>query len=327
VDRDNILHIVYASSEEMAEILHIASNDGGVSWSDPVEISAGMESHRPLHTLVSGGVSLVVDQNNRLHVGWTMYGNQGYGQVIFYARSLDGGTTWNEPFLVDEKLDTDYEKDWIAISLTGPDTVHLAWVGRDRVPGRSYRFSADGGRTWSPIEDLMDGYRGENRTISMVTDISNTIHLFSSARTGGNDTLVRYLTWQKGEWGPVSPVDLETAGQHAVVADIVSGNRLVIAWEEFTTGEINFAETVLELPQLPGHPYTDRPVSLVTATPEPGMRVTAVPVLAEASPTIFMVTRENETRQDSKLFPIFWGIIPTLFVVTVVLGIFLWKRI
>jgi len=69
------------------QLMVIKSTDGGATWSSPVAVAGSLTSGD------NWGVSIVVDQNSTVHVGWP----EGSMNAIRYARSTDGGATWSQP--------------------------------------------------------------------------------------------------------------------------------------------------------------------------------------------------------------------------------------
>lgn len=274
VDQNDVIHVLYATRQAGSEVEHISSEDQGATWSRATAVSVAM----PLlsdEVLVSGSLVLHIDSIGRLHAGWTMYDTRGFGQAVIYAQSSDKGETWSTPFVVDTKREDDYAASWLTVATTDPQYVHLVWVGRYSTPTRSYRFSADGGLNWDNVQPVMEGYRGSNRALSMAVDSAGVLHLFSSARSAGNDTTVRYTRWHNGTWSPVEAIDPVYGGQHAVTAVVVGGNHLFAAWEDLITGEIMLAEAWVDAPAMPFTSFPEQipPVEEVryataTVTPE-----------------------------------------------------------
>lgn len=258
IDHDDRIHVIIASPEGGYEVAHISSPDGGKSWSSPNSVSAEMPESSS-QFLVSSTVVLQIDDSGKLHVAWAMYDQEGFGDTLLYSSSVDRGRTWSIPIEIGTKEEGDYSAEWPAMATIGSSDVYLIWVGKGSPPGRSYRFSLDGGKTWSETEPVMDGYRGGNRGLGMVVDSASALHLFSSARVGGDDTAVRHVVMRDAVWGPVTSVDPTYAGQHSVSAVAVAGNHLFVAWEEFVSGEIYLSEGLTDAPAIASVPYPDMP--------------------------------------------------------------------
>jgi len=69
------------------QLMVIRSTDGGASWSSPVTVDGSLTSGD------NWGVSIVVDQNSTVHLGWPEYSLN----AIRYARSTDRGATFSAP--------------------------------------------------------------------------------------------------------------------------------------------------------------------------------------------------------------------------------------
>jgi hypothetical protein len=94
VDRTtNIAYVAYPTYrpfENRFTIELIASDDGGATWSDPVEVSRPpTEGHLPALYADQGVVRLVYVINRSDGTGDTMY-----------TQSVDGGVTWSAPFVL-----------------------------------------------------------------------------------------------------------------------------------------------------------------------------------------------------------------------------------
>jgi hypothetical protein len=75
----------------------ITSNDGGRTWSDGVNLASGNEM---------GGLSAVATgPGGELYVAWLEY----YSSTLRLSRSLDGGRTWEGPFLAADTFQAPYD--------------------------------------------------------------------------------------------------------------------------------------------------------------------------------------------------------------------------
>ena len=130
-------------------LLHRRSRDGGVSWSEPVEVPAG---DFPVAAVHRGADPQIAAAGDRLVVAWTARGTSDWGTgPIGTAASHDGGRTWTAaaPPADDRSTDGHGFLDLAA----GPDgTIHAVWLDSRDSTGQGLRHasSRDGGRSWSP---------------------------------------------------------------------------------------------------------------------------------------------------------------------------------
>jgi len=264
VDSQQRVHVIYTSREPTQEVMHIVSMDGGMTWAwDQVTaVSAAMFLPPGAENLVSGGTVLTIDEADRLHVGWTMFNADGFGVIVFYAQSRNGGLSWSEPMVVDEKGPDDYEADWMNIATVGTDTIMLVWIGVGHPPGRSYRYSLDGGQTWTPPTHFMEGLVGETESPRMVVDSASTIHLLTPARrdTGDRTSGTRYLTWSKGFWsdpflipGPAGKERRYGGLRHTTTIRL--GHEIFDAWFDEGLGAIWVVRGIVDAPVLDPLPF------------------------------------------------------------------------
>jgi len=281
VDHRGTVHVVYSAYGYATAVMHVESTDGGVTWSVPTPVSADMPVVSE-EVLVSGGTALTIDDGDGLHVGWSMYNQDGFGVAVYYACSRDGGQTWSTPLVVGEKAEDDYEADWLNIATVGMDRIFLVWTGIGRPPGRIYRLSTDGGETWTPPTPFMEGMVGETESPRMIVDSASTVHLFTHARvdTGDRTTGIRYLYWTDHGWSapyliPGPPPDPRRYGGFRDTATVRLGNQLFDAWYDQALGEILVVHGESGAPALSPVPFDRR-------IPEPTAAVTpASPTRAE----------------------------------------------
>jgi hypothetical protein len=221
VDTSGAIHIVYVVSGK--GIYHIRSDDGGHSWSAPHTVWATPDEH---HT--SGTVNIEVDGGGAVHVVWVVnsaYSNWG-GVSINYARSLDGGRTWEQCLVVGE---ADNQPN---LAFDGFGGLHLLWnnpVGTK--PGRGHAWSGDGGGTWGPVERLLPGYSGLTLAPSMAADSAGALHAVTAAQTpDGVSTRVFHSVWLDGKWADFDLVSASRPNSEAPALAISGGNRLNVVW-------------------------------------------------------------------------------------------------
>jgi len=198
VDGDGVLYVVW--TQAAAGLMFARSDDGGISWSAPQMIfPAGLDNE-----LARWG-RIAVDGRGRLHVALThtaradsASGDLADPNSLYYLRSEDGGDTWSAPLLVTPEPDFGE----INVATHGEDVVHLAWNGRAGTHGRYHRWSADGGNTWSEVEEVIApapqdplGTDGLTGFPALAVDAAGALHMVTA--TGGGDY---YLKRQDGVW-------------------------------------------------------------------------------------------------------------------------------
>ena len=96
---------------------------------------------------------------------------------IFYKKSMNGGASWGNLNRLTWNL---RDVDNVRIAVDSNDTVHVVW----RENGINYRYSTDGGMTWSPRESL--SLPGASSSLYMIIDSNNTLHLTWQDNSSGN---------------------------------------------------------------------------------------------------------------------------------------------
>lgn len=147
----------------------VKSTDGGVSWSQPVDVATIYQPESPprspdqwrFFSIISASADPT--DNNRLYAAWTDNRNiNTNGLEVFYSASTDHGTTWG-PISRLSHDPTGVIRDHITPVLkVGPDgRVNALWLDRRLDPGNRlfqawYTSSTDGGTTWEPDTQVSD---------------------------------------------------------------------------------------------------------------------------------------------------------------------------
>ena len=131
---------------DVRDVVVMRSKDGGVSWSAPVRPHA---DDWVFPGCPHAGPSLKVDSTGVVHLSWWT-GKPGAAGV-WYARSLDGGATWNST-----AIDTAGTPRASHVQLALADgKVVIGWDGgRDGPPGVFVKASGDGGVSFGPALQL-----------------------------------------------------------------------------------------------------------------------------------------------------------------------------
>jgi hypothetical protein len=192
-----------------------SSTDGGVTWSTPVDIYAGVG------TAYNSQIS--VDAAGTAYAIW--YRWNGNNDIVQFASSTDGGVTWSIPVDLSAIGGTAVGP---KITVDAVGTVIVAWIRNDSsnfiVQSRS---STDGGVTWStPTANLSaiggDAGRpsisavGNGKAIAVWTGDNGAVQSASSSDGG--------LNWS-------TPVDVSTADGYAEDSQVTvdaAGNAIAI---------------------------------------------------------------------------------------------------
>ena len=135
VDSNDNIHIVCEKTYSDYYVSYLVSIDNGSTWSI-VDITSTTDSYiEPC---------IAIDINDTLHVVWR-------DTDIYYSKSTDNGSTWSTPTVIY----SDGTACWYpSISITGDNTLHVAWKC-DSSPARLKHISStDGGSTWGTADEL-----------------------------------------------------------------------------------------------------------------------------------------------------------------------------
>lgn len=222
------LHVA-GSSQETGDIIYLRSEDGGNTWSNPVNLFTG--TRQPDEYAI--WPRLAVDGQGRVHLVWTTLPYP--GRAVVYARSDDGGLTWNQPQVIDTAnqggyISSSYGPIYIDVEARNQDELHLIWDGAPTIE-RNHIWSLDGGLTWSEPnllfpEVTLVGRSGWN---DMAFTSDNILHAVSMVSVGSP----LHATWDGTHWSDtdhVSTTGPATSGTELLDLAISRGNTLHTVW-------------------------------------------------------------------------------------------------
>ncbi|HSJ03588.1 MAG TPA: hypothetical protein VK956_14090 [Verrucomicrobium sp.] len=137
----------YAAGNPRAALQHQRSSDGGVTWSKPVTVDAGMPMAHMPHRGMDAQIAAFGD---KLVAVWMTPGTDAFGGgPMVTALSADGGKTWTAgPNPADDGSTTGHG--FIDLAADGAGNFHLTWLDtRGEERGLRYARSTDAGKTWS----------------------------------------------------------------------------------------------------------------------------------------------------------------------------------
>jgi len=335
--RDNI-HVVWVESSLddnliegvlcrfCDEIYYARSQDGGSTWSAPINISNTIErDNRP---------RLLVDIYDHLHVVWDRVdSNDSRGLALGYVRSIDGGTSWSEPLNLNADVGVEQPTN-PTLAVDSQGRVHAMWFGR--LEGRSvifHRWSEDNGLSWMAGEVLpfhLIDYSGYG--VQQVFDPGDHLHIVFSAREDSSIHNVYYASWDGNAWS--LPVNISGSQQRSVVGRIGLrlGNEIHIVWYEHPLGVDPLVKTNVQMEVFHNCVHLSRPslapvplpaMPAPTSTPTPVHSATLVPIAT---------TQATQTTDlSSSELPVGSGDVPVLVIpilaVTGILGLVILIRI
>jgi hypothetical protein len=238
MDDQGRLHLVYteyAGAMDCPECLHVlykVSEDNGLTWSGPMDISGGLDG--------AAKPQIVIDDRQVLHVVWEAGRGGDLGQVAepttaMYVASDDSGQTWREPIqLAEHGLQARH----VTLGLTGKGQLVAAWLGlpEDQI---EFRTSDDRGVTWAEPQAIPGAfggwtvYQGRTDGYSMATDGAGVVHLLAVGRTSASETSLSllHLTWDGLAWSdPEAIVTLTGDVPEWPRAAVGLGNTLHVVW-------------------------------------------------------------------------------------------------
>ena len=323
-DERGRLHAAFASLET-GNIVYRRSDDGGITWPVWVDIPGGMHQNDEFTVYPR----LAVDGRGRVHAAWTV--RPWPGRLVMYARSDDGGDTWNEPQMIDSADRADYAAGYgpylIDVETYGEDEVHLIWDGAPTVE-RNHIWSSDGGNTWSGPDLLFPEITGVGRSgwNDMVMDSASTLHAVS---IGGP----LHASWSETAWShstDIAQQQYEGVGEWMRIA-LSLGNQLHVVWNDknnqpfsvwYVSGEI------VEAPAIAAQPL---PTAMTTPTLVAAPTVAASPVTELVTPTVgVQPDLDNNGLPDNTTLPnpgeaLLIGLIPALLIVGIVFVVSIWR--
>ena len=224
--------VVYAIQINEKRGIYIAySDDDGKSWNEPVEVfnasaSGWYGADHPNLTQTGDGI---------LHLSWTRKPLSSDENAIayYYARSSDGGQTWEQPKLVtDDVLSTG------TLIAQGENNIHRFWLSQGRIPGVWHDYSNDSGNTWSPSINLT-GLGETPGQFYVVADELGRLHSVQVIRDNLGDFAIKYMVWSGIRWhqedvfriGDLTPGQIQSVNA-CVNSDDMLSVIYVVSWGE-----------------------------------------------------------------------------------------------
>jgi len=238
-DRLHVLwqEIIFSGGSHGGEILFAVSDDGGLSFAQPVNLSRSREGdgkgrvNRNLWH--NGSLDIVAAPGGLVFAAWTEYDGR-----LWFARSSDGGRHFSRPLLVAGAPRTPPARA-PALAVGKDGAVLLAWATGDHPAGDiRIALSSDGGRSFGaprPVA-VTPGYSDAPK---LAFDARGVLHLVHAESRGGPFTpsSIRHLRSSDGarSFGPAREISspLPSGDQSAAfpALGIDGRGRVVVIWE------------------------------------------------------------------------------------------------
>jgi sialidase-1 len=254
-ERSRDLHGGYVGNQVVRAWL-ITSDDDGATWSRPREITTQVK--RPSATTVTSGPGIGIQLRHGKHAGRILFPfNDGpFGLWNIYAAySDDGGKTWamgeDAPGnLIDDgkggKISTVNEAQFVEL---GDGSIRFnvrRWGGK---PLRKTCVSADGGATWSKIQDVPEqadpSCMGSIFQYTDPADGSRSRILYSGPQSTRRENGAVFLSYDAGKTWPVKRV-LSSGGFAYSCLTALPDGVIGCLYEAQGTGKILFARFTLD---------------------------------------------------------------------------------
>jgi hypothetical protein len=309
VDPQGVFHILYVKPMNGTGVFYIRSEDQGTSWSDPKWLDPDI---LPNH--IPDSLNFEVDSAGGLHAAWFYSGLDLVTQAdwVRYTHSLDGGTTWSSPFLIDYYVEEgDHDVSFAQPVLAIQDqTVHIIWAAGE-LPYRHYRYSTDRGSTWSEPRRLFGELHGQAFD-GMTVDRAGRLHYFAQIRypkaiyhaymdqTRWSVPEVVYFIANEGEEKTVEDAG-DKIGAHETHPIVRAGNQLVLTFTDSPSDPHRRLFAIHRmLGDIPPLETMPTPTPPATATPFPS----PTPWQPTAMPTATATARFSDAASTQPLAPL-----------------------
>ncbi len=244
-----------------ASTVHVAVSDGrGLSWSDPVRIDTDTSgAAKRTGALVPDAMATLAVSGDAIYATWIDERNAGPGGAggaeardVFFARSLDGGVTWEQDFALDKGYPpggVSPVSDWGMVVAPDPAGDHIYVL--QKVDPNHFAFgnlelyltaSHDGGATFGSAVQVAPGNETV-RSISLAAD-GDTLHLAysslpGSAVTAAWDVFYRRSTDAGASFAPRVQLDASGVGVGDAQTEMLvatDGSTVAVAWPEADIG-------------------------------------------------------------------------------------------
>ena len=275
VTPDETVHIVYVSDRQ--GIYYIQSADGGVTWS-----TARTVYFMPSDSFSSGSVRLEIGNQGTMHVAWSVSSGEARWMPVWisYARSTDGGNTWNSTLTVEEG------DNYPNMIIDGEGNVHLLWDNlANTMTGRGHTLSMNDGVTWDKVHRIFPGLRGNTLWPVMGLDSAGTLYMVTGAdSTLASGTRLFFSVWNGKDWEEPKIISQDIEGSEAPSLMVSEGNKINVVWCSYNPAQY-------------GIWYTSYRTSAPAIEPSSGLSTHSQPVLTTPTAALTNEVKATDTTQ------------------------------
>ena len=212
-----------AKSDKAASIFFTMSNDKGVSWSPPANVSnsQGQCSHP----------DIAVERGGAIDVVFTDTASGTKQTDIFFVRSNDNGQTWSEKTNIAHALEDSKEP---VIAVGDGNNIHIAWSATSKGkqnPDIFFSTSSDGGHSWSPAPVNISNTPGVSNQPT-ITSTDGIVHVaWLDSTPGPTHPDVYYTRYSQGSWS--HPSDISGSPRISSYPGIACGKgKVYLCWSD-----------------------------------------------------------------------------------------------
>ena len=186
-------------------IISSVSFDAGQRWNKPRPLPLTACLNKELEDFKGGADEwITIGPDKTVYVSALVGYRRMDRQALLVDASKDGGLTWQDPVVIpsDLKLNSDIDNTSIAADTEVPGLVYVATESIHDETTSSIGFSrtVDGGKTWSPIREVVKLTRGQRfpGPQLLFESRSKRLYTFSKVQESGKSWIVRIYSDDRG---------------------------------------------------------------------------------------------------------------------------------
>ena len=319
----NMSASIYTSSTGQIYLAYPGKDVSGVFFQilDPNNLNWSPQklvSYTSLPNAASDYVQIRVSDTGTIHVVWTefYYPDAWPPLGVFYSHSTDGGNTWS----VAEMLG-DGGYDQINMSIAG-ENIYVVWNGMAGVGGRYFRWSSDGGETWSNTAEIIPaGIGGTEGYPQVKIDQAGTVHLLTT-HLGG---CLWYIYYEKNRQSNPTCISGERTLVEEPSLDVSDGNKLhAVFWDDRKS--LWYITKTTNAPRIPPTNVdnenvlsTSNPIFTVTPAIVESLALTGLPLNQEFNSSSKFILNSNQV--------LIISLLPVIILVVLIFVLFFIKKL